>query len=68
MCSGEYGIAHTQCAVLHEHGSDIAATLVERRLDDRASGVAFGVSLEFKHLSLEEHFLHQLLYAYTFLG
>ena len=33
-CSGDHVVAHAQCTVGHEHGGDVAAALVERRLDD----------------------------------
>ena len=34
MCTGKYYVAHMECAVLNKYVGYVAATLVERRLDD----------------------------------
>ena len=68
MRTGEDDVALTERTVLHQHGGHVTASLVERRLDDRACGVAVGVGLEFEQLGFEEHLVEQLLHAQTLLG
>ena len=46
----EHDVADAERTALDEDGGDVAAPLVERRLDDRADGFLVGVGLEVEHL------------------
>ena len=48
-------------AGLDEHGCDVAAALVDLRLDDRADRVAVRVRLEVLEVGDEEDHLHQVV-------
>ena len=53
VCTCQDVIAHMECTVLNEHCGHIAATLVERRLDDAAHCVAVRVGFEFEQVGFE---------------
>ena len=57
-----------QGAVVHKHRSNVSATLVKRRLDNRTRGLAVGIGLQVKHIGLEQHLLHEFVHANTFLS
>ena len=65
--TGENDITHMQRSVLYQQRGYIAAALVQRGLDNRTFGAAFGVGLQIQHLCLQQHFLQQLIYACSFL-
>ena len=67
-CAGNHDVALMERSVAYEHSADIAAPLVERRLDDRTRTLAVGVGLEVEHIGFEEHFLHELIHTNAFLG
>ena len=46
-------VADFQCSVRHEHGGNIAATLVQRRFDDGTRRLAVWIGFQFEHFGLE---------------
>ncbi len=66
--AGQHDVAHMERTVLDEQRSYVAASLVERGLDDRTLGATLGIGLEVEHLGLQEHFLQQLVNAVTLLS
>ena len=61
--ASDNGIARLERTALHEHGSNRAATLVEVRFDNEAGSQSVGVSLKFKHISLKDDGLEQVVDA-----
>lgn len=57
--AGQHDVAHMERTVLDEQRAYVAASLVERGLDDRTLGATLGIGLEVEHLGLQEHFLQQ---------
>ncbi len=61
-------LADLERAGLHEDGRDVAAALVDLRLDDRADRVALRVGLEVLEVGDEQDHLHQVVDAGALLG
>ncbi len=59
--SDAHDVADLQRAGLDEHGRDVAAALVDLRLDDRADRVAVRVGLEVLEVGDEQDHLHQVV-------
>ena len=66
--TGNHHVANLQCTIADQHRGDIAAALVERRLDDGTRSFTVGVGLQVEHLGLQQHLLQQLLHTKAFLG
>ena len=56
-----------QGSLLHENGGEVAAALVEGRLDDGSAGKLVRVGLEVKKVGFEKHLLKELLNSYSLL-
>ena len=67
-CAGNHVVADVQRAVAHQDGGHIAASPVERRLDNGAGGLAVGVGLQLQHVGLQQHLLQQVVDANALLG
>ena len=64
----ENRIVDGERAVLHKHFRDIAATLVQSRLDDRTHAGTVRVGFEVEQISLQQHFFQQFLDIGTVFG
>jgi hypothetical protein len=58
-------VADAQRAVLHEHGRDRAAALIERRFDDDALRAALLVGFEVAQVGFEQHRFEELIDAFA---
>ena len=68
VAAAQHDIALMQGSVLHEDGGQVAAALVQRRLDDGAGSEPFGICLEVKEVRLEQHLFEELIHVDAVLG
>ena len=66
--TGHDDVALAQGTVGNEDGGDVAATFVERTLDDGADGTTLRVGFELEEVGFEEHFLEEFEHAFALLG
>ena len=66
--TGHDDVALVQGTVGNEDGGDVAATLVERTLDDGADGTTLRVGFELEEVGFEEHFFEEFEHAFALLG
>ena len=68
IAAAEHHVADVKGTALDHNRGEIAAALVERRLDDAADGILVGIGLEFEQVCLEQHLVKQLVDVDAFLG
>ena len=53
--SGNDVVANMQRTVAHQDSGHISASLVERRLNDSAGGIAVGIGFQLQHVGFEQY-------------
>ena len=66
--TGEHDVAYLQGTIGNQYGRNISTSLVERRLNDGTCCTTVRISLQIKHISLEEHLVEQIVNTDTLLG